>query len=202
MILLFTLTCASCSASRPTPHSVPTSPNTATSTTVAPPTSATTPSTGPPPVQACSASQLSLALVGGSGEAGHIPNVILFRNTSNAPCSLFGYPGVAALDGSGHQVAQAQRTLQGAIGGFPGIQADLPTVDLAPGQEASSMVEGTDVPPGSATSCPYYPALLVTPPDTTVSIRLAVTAPLPQGFPGCSPIQVHPVLPGTAGTMR
>ena len=157
---------------------------------------------GPPPVRPCAASQLKLALNGGSGEAGHIPNVILLRNTSSAPCSLFGYPGVAALDASGHQVAQAQRTLRGAIGGFPGDRADLPTVDLAPGQAASSMVEGTDVPPGSATSCPYYPALLVTPPGTTVSTRLAVTAPLPQGFPGCSPIQVHPVLPGTTGTIR
>ena len=48
MFLLLALTCASCSGSRPAPHSNPTNPNAATSTTTGTPTSATPPSTVAP----------------------------------------------------------------------------------------------------------------------------------------------------------
>jgi hypothetical protein len=70
-----------------------------------------------------------------------------------------------------------------------------PVVTLAPGDTASAIVEGTDMPVGTATSCPTYPALLVTPPDAQQSVTVAV------GIEGCSHILVHPVVAGTSGDL-
>lgn len=79
------------------------------------------------------------------------------------------------------------------------------TVSLGPGQEATATVEGGDTPFGSETTCPYYPAFLVTAPDLTRSVTLsAVGAQGPgfteTGFPGCTRIVVTPVVPGDTGS--
>lgn len=125
---------------------------------------------------------------------GHVALPLLFTNDGTATCTLSGYPGVAALDSSGAQVAQAQRTPQGYLGGLEGYSGGpLPVVSLAPGQTASAMVEGTDNPAGTATSCVTYAALLVTAPDTTTSVRVD------SALPGCSALEVHPVVEGTSG---
>ena len=79
------------------------------------------------------------------------------------------------------------------MGGIEGQSATPPLVTLAPGSVASAMVEGTAVSVGTATSCPTYSALLVTPPNTKKSTRLTAV------FPGCTPISVHPVVPGGGG---
>jgi hypothetical protein len=120
---------------------------------------------------------------------GHVGVTILFRNDSRAGCTLEGYPGVAGLDQQGRQAVQATRSANGYLGGAYGIR----TIMIAPGAAASSMVEGTDVPSGMATSCATYPALLVTAPSHTDSHVVHVS------FPGCSGIQVHPVVVGTSG---
>jgi hypothetical protein len=75
-------------------------------------------------------------------------------------------------------------------------------VSLQPNQSTSALVEGTDNPVGQATSCPAYPYLLVTPPNLTKSVRVTVTGlgSAPAGFPGCSPIYVHPLVAGTTGS--
>ena len=81
------------------------------------------------------------------------------------------------------------------------------TVMLEPGQDASATVEGSDNPVGEPPhpSCLSYPALLVTPPDTTRSVVLSGVgrqgpAFRTEGFPGCSPIVITPVVPGSSGT--
>lgn len=127
---------------------------------------------------------------------GHEGGTILFKNTGTSECSLAGYPGVAALNATGKQVAQAQRTPSGYLGGMETGSKTPPLVQLAPGAVASAMVEGTDVPEGTASSCPTYPALLVTPPTSRQSTRLAMS------LPGCSPLQVHPVVSGTTGSTK
>lgn len=80
---------------------------------------------------------------------GHEGGPVLFKNVGNVQCSLYGYPGVAALNESGQQVAQAQ---------------------------------------------PTYASLLVTPPTSKRSVRITLS------LPGCTPIQAHPVVPGTTGS--
>jgi hypothetical protein len=73
---------------------------------------------------------------------------------------------------------------------------------LRPAQSAAAIVEGTDNPLGTASSCASYPALLVTPPNLTTASRVAVSGLGgidDQGLPGCSQIEVHPLLPGRSG---
>ena len=52
------------------------------------------------------------------------------------------------------------------------------------------------MPSGTETSCPAYPSLLVTAPDTKVSVTIRLS------LPGCSGLQVHPVVPGTSGSTQ
>ncbi len=128
--------------------------------------------------------------VGASGAGlGHVDATIVFINSSDHPCTLFGYPGVAGLDSAGREATRALPTLSGYLGGG----YTEATVLLAPGGAASALVEGTTVPTGTATACPVYARLLVTGPDQTTSHSLAVS------MPGCSLLQVHPVVTGAAG---
>jgi Protein of unknown function (DUF4232) len=152
-------------------------------------------------VPPCHNAQISVSGAGGGSGLGHQDQVILFTNQSSSTCVLSGYPGVAGLNAQGDQAVQAQRTLGGYMGGLPPGATIPPNVSLAPGQTASAKVEGTDNPVGSATSCPYYPVLLVTPPNLTSSVPVTVSGlgTNPPGLPGCSPIEVHPVVPGTSG---
>jgi len=149
-------------------------------------------STGTAP---CAFSQLAVTQAQqGNAGMGHIGAWILFRNTGGHPCMLYGYPGAAALDAAGRQVAQAQRTLSGYLGGVQSGGAP-PHVTISPGAAASAVVEGSDVPSGSATGCTDYAALLITPPNTRHSVVIKAQ------LPSCQGLQVHPVVPGSSGTL-
>lgn len=126
-----------------------------------------------------------------NGAAGTIGQVILFKNVSGTSCVLHAFPGVAGLDSSGNQIAQATRVVN--LAPFTGSTASLPTVTLAPGDTASALVFGSDVPTGTATSCVNYAALLVTPPNAFQSVRVTTT------LPGCAGLRVGPVYSGTTG---
>ena len=174
-------------------------PVTAVSTTTLPPTSTTT-TTVSAAGQPCSNGAIAVSDTGGGGALGHEDQVIVFTNKGQSTCTLSGYPGVAGLDAGGNQVVQAQRMISGYFGGLQ-AGATPPNVSLEPGATASAIVEGTDDPVGTATTCPYYSALLVTPPNLTESARVTVVGlgSNPSGLAGCSPIEVHPVVPGSGG---
>jgi hypothetical protein len=189
-------------SSSPPPRPDPTTTSTAVArntTTTAPPATTTPAVTvttsvpAPSGTSACTSAQIATTSADNSG-MGHIGVVLRFRNSSAQACHLEGYPGAAALDAQGHQVVQAVRTLNGFWRALPPGEGP-PVVTLAPGQIASAFIEGTDVPVNGATSCRSYPRLLVTPPNTTVSV------PVDRAMPGCTPIQIHPVVPGTTGTI-
>lgn len=150
----------------------------------------------------CTNADVGVADSGGGAGLGHEDRVLVFTNASRAVCTLQGYPGVAGLNAAGEQVAQASRTPSGYMGGLlPGASGPA-EVTLAPGQAASAVVEGTDTPQGSQ-PCPTYPSLLVTPPDLTRSVRVAVTGSggsSSGGLAGCSALEIHPVVPGTSGS--
>jgi hypothetical protein len=147
----------------------------------------------------CNNEQVAVSDTGGGGAAGHENQVLVFTNDSRSICTLTGYPGVAGLNSAGQQAVQAHRSLGGYMGGLaPGVTA-LPVVSLGPGQTASAVVEGTDNPLGSQ-PCPHYPALLITPPNLTEQVQVQVSDLGTQGFPGCSSIEVHPVVPGSGGS--
>ena len=147
-------------------------------------------------------SGLELAVTAGSSGAagGHNAITILFTNTGRTACRLDGYPGVAGLDASGNQVAQAARTASGYLGGLANSASAPVPVPLQPGAIASALVEAVDNPQNGASSCPVYPALLVTPPNTTASTRVDAHGPNPSGgLWNCAAFDVHPVVPGSTG---
>lgn len=174
---------AACSSGTPTA-----APSTTTSSST-PPASSTT--TTKPTTPNCTTSQLQVTAGMSSGAAGTIGQVVLFENSSTSTCLLHGFPGVAGLDNVGNQIAQATRVVGGAP--FSGSPASLPTIELAPGNTASALVEGSDVPVGAATSCVSYAALLVTPPNALQSVHVNAS------LPGCSGLRVNPVVTGTTG---
>lgn len=174
----------------------PTTTTTSPTTTTTRPTTTTTvppaPTTTVPVTAACTSAQLQVHSLGQQAGAGHIGLVIAFTNSSSTTCTLSGYPGVALLNAAGSQVAQAVRTPSGYLGGLQSGQA-IPVVTVAAGASASALVEGTDA-SASGGNCQIYPEILVTPPNLRQSVSLTTS------LPGCTPVQVHPVVPGTTGS--
>ena len=131
----------------------------------------------------CRFAMLSISVGQANGAAGHSMVPVVFKNTGSAPCTMFGFPGVASLTSSGSQAAQATRSTTTAPA----------RITLAPGASGSALVTATDIPSGTMVSCPTWAGLLVTPPNDTQSARLTVQ------LPGCPGFSVGPVVAGTAG---
>lgn len=203
---------AACGGSSSTPTATATRRTSSTSTSTTQVAVPTTPSSGTtgvsPSISAtvrCRTGQLRIQLGTGGGAAGNAGLAVEFTNVGGTSCAMSGYPGVAAVDAQGDQVAQAERRATGMMGGLANDTSPIPVVTLGPGQVASAEVEGSDVPVGTATSCVNYPAFLVTPPSETYAVRVEV--PMVDafgygGFPGCRPISVNPVVPGATGRMQ
>lgn len=158
------------------------------------------------PAPECTSVELTVTVPTGTVHQGHVGATIYFRNNGRSACDLRGYPGVAGLDRSGAQVAQARRTMAGYLGGIQAHQdrpllAAPPVVTLQSGHVASAMVEALDADLGSP--CRYFRALLVTPPDARASTRIPVLlSGMVTQLPDCGDFQVHPVTPGRAGGER
>ena len=162
-----------------------------------------TTSTTTTPTTACSDNQITVAAKSFGQAGGAASEVIEFTNVGSTGCTLYGYPGVAALNSQGDQVEQATRRLTAMMGGQY-IGTEPVDVALQPGQVSTATVEGSDNPIGSET-CPYYPALLITIPGGTRAVTLrsvGVQGPhfTQTGFPGCTSIVVTPIVPGSTGT--
>ncbi|MEY9878201.1 hypothetical protein ABH931_007728 [Streptacidiphilus sp. MAP12-33] len=163
------------------------------STTGSSTTGGSTAAAGP---AACTGSQITVGVGPNDGAAGHIAVGLLFTNVTGAPCTLYGYPGVAMLDSADHQVAQATRTLRGMMGGAaPGATSPASVVVPAHGH-VSARLEWSDVPQGGLSQCPTYAGVLVTPPGTKTSTRIISFQPV-----ACT-VQIHPVVPGDNGNQQ
>ncbi len=175
----------------PTASVTPSAPVT-TATPPPTPTATVTVTTAPPTAASagCKKADLQVTVGGSDAATGHRRVVVVFTNTGTRTCTMHGYPGVAALDASGAQVAQAARSLHGFMGGVTGTRA--PTVSLTPGKSASAVVEALGF-TSDGSPCIAYAGLLVTAPDDTVSTHVA------WGNDGCARLQVHPVVPGASG---
>jgi hypothetical protein len=201
ILLVTTLTLAGCgsggaatTASTPTGMPGSTPATTSTSGTVMASSTTTTAKAALKP-RTCGNADLRVTAGRSDAGMGHIGAVLLFRDVAGVECQLRGYPGIAGLDAAGRQVTQAIRTTSGYLGGL-GSGTTPPSVTLTAGGTASALVEATDVPSGTATACTSYAALLVTPPNTTAATHLAIT------LPGCSGLQVHPVVASTDGSQH
>jgi hypothetical protein len=114
--------------------------------------------------------------VGGSnGAAGTIEDTVTLTNTSGAPCSLSGYPGMQLYDSSG--TAIPTMVVRGGVHFAPAAaNAPAAKVTLAPNQAAQFVLHYSDVPSGNETSCPNSATARITPPNdmTSASVALAI----------------------------
>jgi hypothetical protein len=132
-----------CSVSSTSPTTPPTSPSSDTTHVTTSTTSSTTgvapsTSTSVGTQTSCRIGQLRIQAGAGGGATGNVGQTIVFTNVGQTPCTMSGYPGVAALDATGNQIAQAVRREIGMMGGLPTDSSPIPLVTLAPGQPASA----------------------------------------------------------------
>ncbi|MBO0746402.1 MAG: DUF4232 domain-containing protein, partial [Candidatus Dormibacteraeota bacterium] len=157
------------------------------SATPAPPAATPAPSSAPPAsgaVYRCLVSQLSLSAGSGNAAAGTVGRALIFTNTSQTTCALFGYPGLQRLDGDG-------RPVQTRVVWTPSPEQ---TVTLAPGGTASFLAWWHDQ-TGYATPCATSQQLEVTPPNAYS--HLIITVPI-QACPDGT-INVNAVIAGSSG---
>lgn len=140
------------------------------------------------PAPACGNTSLAVTHTPVQGATGHGSFVLLFRNVSHSTCTLYGYPGLDALNSTGHVLAHAQRTLHGFAGGASAVT----TVSVTPGGFASATVEWLNFNPVTTGACTFSAAVATTPANTTHTVHLKVSVSI------CR-LQVHPTVAGTSG---
>ena len=149
----------------------------------------------------CSPAQLRVSTGAGvqSKVFGNEAMAITFTNVSGTPCSIGGYPSVVAVDDQGRRVS-ARESPQGSVGGVQ-MGEPLPLVPLAPGAEASAVIESA-IPQDPGQPCPAFSYLLVTAPGTESPVRVSAELPgLGADLPDCpSSPDVHPIVPGPSGS--
>lgn len=147
------------------------------------------PATADAAVPACGNHSLTVSATASQGATGHANFVLLFKNTSHATCSLYGYPGLDALAANGHVLAHAVRTLRGFTGGS---RHGLQTIVIRPGGYASADVEWMNFNPVTSGPCTFSHSVATTPANTTDTVHLAKSVSV------CD-LQVHPTVAGTSG---
>lgn len=155
---------------------------------VAPVQAASSVDTGVSPYGTCNQLDMSIGQEGAG--LGHIGEPVLFRNAGSSTCTMFGYPSITMFTHG--NPSGVDYTPNGYLGGVSGSGPSM--VTLAPGASASALVEGTDNPIGNATSCSRFDSMQITPPGESQKVTLETQ------LPGCSTIEVHPVVSGTSGT--
>jgi hypothetical protein len=139
---------------------------------------------------ACGNYSLAVSRTATDGAAGHGRIVLLFRNVSHTTCTLYGYPGLDALNASGQLLAHAKRTLSGYMGG---AYAGERTVTITAGHYGSAVVEWLNFNPVTTGDCTFSKSVATTPANTTRTWHLAASVSI------CN-LQVHPTVAGTSGS--
>jgi hypothetical protein len=138
---------------------------------------------------ACGNSSLAVSASAENGATGHANFVLRFRNKTTHACTLFGYPGLDALNTAGGVIAHATRTLHGFTGGSThGLQ----TITVLPNHYASADVEWHTFNFTTGGSCRLSHAVKATPANTAHTVQLARHVTV------CG-LQVHPTVAGTSG---
>jgi hypothetical protein len=138
---------------------------------------------------ACGNRSLAVTATAENGATGHANFILLFRNKTTQTCSLFGYPGLDALNSSGAVMAHARRTLTGFTGGST---QGLQTIVVRPGRYASADVEWMNFNPVTSGPCRFSHSVAATPANTSHTVHLARSVSV------CR-LQVHPTVAGKTG---
>jgi D-serine deaminase-like pyridoxal phosphate-dependent protein len=147
------------------------------------------PSSSASGVPSCGDASLTVTATAEQGATGHANFVLRFKNHTTHSCSLYGYPGLDALNASGHVLAHARRTLSGFTGGS---RHGLQTVIVRPGGYASADVEWMNFNAATGGSCRFSRSVAATPANTGHTAHLARSVSV------CS-LQVHPTVAGRTG---
>ena len=147
------------------------------------------PSNAAATVSPCGNSALRVTASQTQGATGHGNLILRFRNRTTHSCSLYGYPGLDALNGSGHVIKHARRTLTGFTGGST---HGLRTIVVRPGHYASADVEWMNFHPVTGTDCRFSKSIAATPAGTSHTVRITRSVSV------CN-LQVHPTVAGRTG---
>ena len=164
----------------------PSSSPVATATPVASPVANASATTAPvaPAITACKSSGLKVAIANSQGAAGSTYFDLVFTNTSTSSCTLYGYPGLSFIDGSGNQLgAAATRNTTVAPN----------TVTLAPSVAAHTVVQlgnAGNYDPGTCSAAAT--SLKVFPPGETAALIV------PSTQQACPNFQVQAIVPGAS----
>ena len=141
----------------------------------------------------CATSSLDVKQGLAQGYAGGVYEVIDFTNTSNAPCSLYGYPGVSLVTGPPYtQVGLAAKRST--------TSAKVKLITLAPGATANALLQIVDALNYPSATCgpTKATALKVYPPNQTAPVYL------PNTSTACSKsvqtMNIGPVQAGSGGS--
>lgn len=140
-------------------------------------------------VPACGNHSLTVSATRENGATGHSNFVLLFKNKTHSSCSLFGYPGLDALNSHGHAIAHAKRTVLGFTGGS---HHGLRTIVVKPGHFASADVEWHNFNFRTGGACKFSHSVAATPANTGHTVHLARSVSV------CG-LQVHPTVAGKSG---
>jgi Protein of unknown function (DUF4232) len=136
-------------------------------------------------VPQCGNSSLAVTRTFTQGGAGHGWMALIYRNVTSHSCTVYGYPGLDAINSTGHVLAHATRTLSGY-----GSGGHLSTVTILPGGFASAGVEWLNFNPATSGPCAFSTTVNTIVANTSTVHRLQVSVS------ACS-LQVHPTVAGT-----
>ncbi|MFI6349339.1 DUF4232 domain-containing protein [Streptomyces sp. NPDC050560] len=118
----------------------------------------------------CHTGDLKASVADDGAGAGQVQFLLVLTNTSGSTCTVYGFPGLAFLDGAGHQVSSVEPRRQGPSGS---------AVRLAPGGRARSGLSYAN--PDMTGAKTVTPAsVAITPPDEETTL---ITA-----WPGDAPV--------------
>ena len=173
LICLAAVAGCSSSASQPaTPTTTTVTASTPVSSAASTPAVATSSPAGPvTSAVSCATSSLDVKQGLAQGYAGGVYEVIDFTNTSNAPCSLLGYPGVSLVTGPPHTqigLAAKRSTTSGQV----------KLITLAPGATANAQLQIVDALNYPSATCgpTKAAALKVYPPNQKAPVYLPNTS--------------------------
>jgi hypothetical protein len=139
----------------------------------------------------CRPGDVEMIVAPGLAGLGHWSATLVLLDVGDRSCAFKGYPTVRVYTSNKHWVP-AHRTPAGYLGGL-GSGQHVMRVPLQFDTVASAILEGSDVPRGTATTCPTYLRIVVSLPGWPPSANLAFKEP------GCSPLEVHPLVVGPTG---
>ncbi|MFJ8535505.1 DUF4232 domain-containing protein [Streptomyces sp. NPDC093591] len=163
-----------------------TTPNASTSATSAAPTR---PSASPATTARCHTSDLRASIGPNDPGAGQENFAVLLTNNSTRTCTVYGFPGIAFINGDGEAVTPDPERATGQ---------EEPTVTLKPGASAWSALTFTN-PEVTGVTTVTPAAVLVTPPDETAPIKVAWSGGKVSNTGKASVPQVSPFRPGDGG---